>query len=290
MWNERPLMLARTRAAAMRDAHAAPAQAVFPRRFATCFLTLVSLPLVCLYILPRAPQNGWWWDILMGTGMLGAGLMLAIPVLSPRVWVHFGGDARHLRFLARLHIDVAYAVAILAAIHTTGLLILDPTLIEYLKLSAPWSMLAALAALVLILISILSSLYRIELNLRYRTWRSWHVGLSVTAMGLMTFHVIDAGYFLNSAAKTISFVVLVAGPSLVAFGIGGWHNIAQDNEHKPDHAGVLPLTLPATRGFSMRLVGLLTLLWLASIATLAIPEPDSRAEVQAHACAQSVCG
>ena len=81
--------------------------------------------------------------------------------------------------------------------------LIDTTLIEYLKLSAPWSMLASLSSLLLLLGLLFSSWYRIALGIRYRSWRLWHVGLSLAAVGLMAFHVVDAGYIATAEWDTV---------------------------------------------------------------------------------------
>jgi hypothetical protein len=263
-----------------------------PARWGVCFYATVTIPLVALFIYPVAPQNGWWWDMLMGAGMLAAGMMIAIPLLSPRVWVYFGGDARALRFVLYVHRDVSYIVLLLTLVHIGGLLVADATLIEYLKLSAPWSMLAANLSAILLLVITVSSWYRIELDLRYHTWRVWHAGLSIAAMALMAAHVIDTGYYVNSPIKKAVFIVLAAGPSLASLGAGGWHALARAAAHG-EIAGAPRspiLRLPAGRAFSVRLVGLLAILWLVGIIAFAIPESGSRAERQAHPCAESVCG
>ncbi|HJP36219.1 MAG TPA: hypothetical protein QF901_09520 [Gammaproteobacteria bacterium] len=272
------------------NAAAIGASAEIPARWGVCFLATVTIPLILLFTHPVAPQNGWWWDILMGVGMLGVGLMIAVPLISPRVWVHFSGDPRALRFVLYVHRDVSYVVLLLTAIHVVGLLLIDAVLIEYLKLSAPWSMLAAIVAAVMLLVLVLSSLYRIDFHLRYRSWRLWHGGFSGLTMALVAFHVVDAGFYINSPIKKAVFVVLAAGPSLATIGAGSWHALARATVHGETSPGTVPaLRIPTGRAFSARLVGILTFLWLASILIFAIPTAGSRAEEQANPCPESVC-
>jgi len=266
--------------------------AAVPVRWGLCFYATVTIPLGCLFIYPVAPQNGWWWDILMGTGMLAAGLMIALPLLSPRVWVYLGGNARALRLVLYVHRDVSYVVVLFMSIHIVGLLLIDPTLTEYLKLSAPWSMLAANLAVIMLLVLVASSLFRIELDLRYRSWRNWHVGLSSVIMALMAFHVVDSGYYVNSPIKKAIFIILAAGPSLASLGAGGWHLLARAAAHSEalPTASSRGLRIATGRASSARLVGLLAILWLVSIIVFAIPESGSRAERQAHPCPEGICG
>lgn len=223
----------------------------------------------------------------MGIGMLATGLMIALPMIAPRVWSSYGGDARALRFLLCLHRDVTYAALLLILIHIVGLVFIDRTTIEYLKLSAPWSMLAATASAVLLLVLTVSSRYRIDLGVRYRGWRIWHVGMSVVAMACMAYHIVDAGYYLNSPIKKAVFIALVAGPSLASFGVSRWHGMfgaaALDSSRRPT------LRLPSARAFSVRLVVLLGMFWLVWMISFAIPKAGSRGDEQASYCAISAC-
>lgn len=265
----------------------AAARFELPARFGLSFILTVSIPLALLYVHPVAPQNGWWWDFLMGAGMLATGMMIAVPLIAPRVWVFYGGNARALRLLLHLHRDVTYVVLVLVLVHIVGLVIIDETIVEYLKLSAPWSMLAAITSSVLLLILTVTSLYRIELSLRYRAWRVWHVGMSVAAVALMAVHVVDAGFYVNSPIKKAVFIALVAGPSLASFGISAWYRLARRTAHSTHKTA---LSLPLARAFSARLVLLLTILWLVCLIPYAIPEPRSRADEQANECVESICG
>jgi hypothetical protein len=265
----------------------AAARFELPARFGLSFILTVSIPLALLYVHPVASQNGWWWDFLMGAGMLAAGMMIAVPLIAPRVWVFYGGNARALRLLLHLHRDVTYVVLTLVLVHIVGLVIIDEAIVEYLKLSAPWSMLAAITSSVLLLVLTVTSLYRTELSLRYRTWRVWHVGMSVAAVALMAVHVVDAGFYVNSPIKKAVFIALVAGPSLASFGISAWYRLARRTAYGTHKTA---LSLPLARAFSARLVVLLTILWLFCLIPYAIPEPGSRADEQANECVESICG
>jgi len=261
-----------------------------PLRFVVIFLGCVTLILALLFVAPAAPQNGLLWDALMAVGMLAAGLLVAIPFISPRLWLRYSGNPRALRTLLSLHADISYAAIGLTLIHTIGLVVAEPTLIEYLKLSAPWSMLAALVSLLVLVLLVVTSWYRIAMKIRYRNWRLWHVAMSLVAIGLMAFHVVDAGFFVNTIEKKIVFVTLAVGPSLMSLCAGalagrGPHTL----QTRPPVPSRMAVTVPPTRAFSVRLVVLLCMLWLASIVVVAVPEPDSRAESHAGRCATQSC-
>lgn len=259
-----------------------------PLRLIVCFLATLTLSLLILFVDAPAPQNNAPWEFFMLVGLLAGAIMIAIPIFSPRVWVAFGGDPRQLRFLLNLHSDLSYCVVFLLSVHIAGLLIIEPLLIEYLKLSAPWSMLAAIVATVALVALLISSIYRANLRLRYRRWRIWHVGLSVVAMSFTAFHIIDAGYYFNNEYKKVVFVVLAAGPSLVAFGVARWHRSAIAQVELDSYGAVPSLVVHQLRSQGIRLVVWLVLLWLCAAAIITIPKAGSRAEQQRQ-CEISLC-
>ena len=271
----------------MSSKRSAEAWCEVPVRFGMAVLATITITLLLWFIPPRAPQNGWWWDLLMGIGMLAAGLMLALPAIAPRVWVNYGGHPRGLQYLLYLHRDVTYLVLLLVFIHIVGLIVFDQTTIEYLKLSAPWSMLSATIAAVVLLVITISSLFRAELNVRYRAWRNWHIGMSIAAMALTTFHIVDAGFYLNSSIKKAVFVTLVAGPSLVSFGVSRWRGTSNLGAQQNQRQRVL--RMPSARADSLRLITLLGILWFVWMVCFAIPEAGSRGDRQANQCAARGC-
>ncbi|MDA0824147.1 MAG: hypothetical protein O3C28_17255 [Proteobacteria bacterium] len=261
-----------------------------PARWFMSLLASISIPLVLLFVYPVAPQNGWWWDLLMAVGALAGGLILSAGLVAPRVWVHYGGTARPLRSVLFLHRDLSYVAVLLLMAHIFGLLWVDWTLLEYLKLSAPTSMIAGLAAAVLVLVVVFSSIYRIELGTRYRNWRNWHVGFSISTVVLMTWHILDAGYFFNSPIKKFVLVVLTAGPSLITLGAWQWHEIARAAECRVANTNALwPLLMPADRKSSLRIVILVVVFLLSCVLIFAVPKPESRAEMQAYPCVAKLC-
>lgn len=226
----------------------------------------------------------------MVAGLLAAAVIAALPLVSPRLWHRFGGRPAELRSVLYWHADLSYLAVTLALVHTIGVLILDPVAIEYLKLSAPWSMLAALLATVLLLVLLASSWYRIGLGIRYRSWRRWHVGISLVATALMVFHIIDAGYFINAPVKQFVFVVLLAGPSAMALLDGA---LARGHARAPRGASALPppvtLELPASRAGSRRLAILVCGLLFIAVISVAIPRAGSRPADESRACLNERC-
>ncbi len=256
----------------------------YPARFVVSVTAIVALAGACVFVPPVAPQNGWWWDMAMAAGLLACGLLFALPVIAPRSWIEFGGDPRALSVVLTLHRDVSYGVLAFSVVHAIGLVVIDPTVVEYLKLSARWPLLAALAATLLLCVLIVSSLFRLALALRYRTWRRWHIALSAVTMGLVLWHVLDAGYYIDTPLLRITFVALAVGPSLLGLVEGRWHAARAVPDARP--RGLL--AAPRQRAFHLRLLVLLTALWIAAIAIFAIPAPDSRAEREAQ-CRKMNC-
>ena len=89
-----------------------------PWRFAALCAAIVGLPLSLLVLEPTAPQNGIGWDLLMNAGFVGAVMMIVLPLVSPRLWLRFGGDPRALRTVLNMHADLSYAAVALVVVHT----------------------------------------------------------------------------------------------------------------------------------------------------------------------------
>ena len=54
-----------------------------PRQLVVCIVVTVLLTVGFFYLAPYPPQNPLWWDFLMALGMLGLGLLLAAPLVTP---------------------------------------------------------------------------------------------------------------------------------------------------------------------------------------------------------------
>lgn len=169
-------------------------------RFFAGLCACLSLPLVLASQMPRAPAAGpaWDWGNALGYLGLAACLLLFIYAGRPRVFPPFHG-----RFFASLHRDLGYAALWLVTGHVGLLLYAEPLLLEYLKPTAPLYMLAGLAALLLLLVLVISSVtgWRKRLWPDYRRFRRLHGWLAIACVALTGWHVAGSHFYLNSPLK-----------------------------------------------------------------------------------------
>ena len=247
------------------------------RWFATILLyTAAPILAVALYRAP--PGVDFWWDTLMALGVLAAGGLALLPLLSARWWAPQQRVTPFLRLIQAVHRHVSYVAVGLVALHVVGLVILEGRVVEYLKLAATAPMLAGLVSSVLFLLLILSSKFREELAWTYRSWRHWHAGLSMLALACMIWHVFGAGYYFPSASKLGSLVWLVVLPTVCS--------VILRRRPLRQVESTVQFTLAAgahaaVEVRSRRLAVAIALTWLAAsmlYARIHIPEPPQHTE------------
>lgn len=247
------------------------------------------LPIIFFGAYAGPPKIGYWWDICMVLGAAGAGGMALLPLLSARWWASAIRDAHFLRLIQYLHRYLSYALTALIAVHIAGLLVIEPRVIEYLKLSAPWSMLSGLLGTVLVAVLLVTSIARERLGIRYGTWRRWHAGMSAAAMGLILFHLLGSGYYFDSAPRLFALTLVVAMPTAAT--LRYWHELPPRTKRPaamaPVHTLRPPSRIPVQRQ-AVRVVAWLMALWTALAALYAIP-PAKPPPAGTEACAVAAC-
>ena len=247
-----------------------------PRLTLIAVSVMIIIPML-LVVPPHVPQNALWWDYFMALGYLATGLLLLLPLITTRFWFLLGGDAVESREILSAHRIVTYVMLLLLMLHIGGLLIIDPLVVEYLKPSAPWGMLAALLATVAIALSIVQSEFRIKLNMRHNRWRYWHSILTVVAVAGTFYHLLEAKYFVRSVSEFFTLAVLCAAA-------GGLIFLVKRN-YQP---GVRVANSGAGQ-MLLRVTLLMTVLTSIVVFVFAIPADGNRSERQALQCLLEDC-
>ena len=176
----------------------------------TVTLALVATP-------PRLPQNGLAWDFIMALGYVATALFLVIPLVSSRVWFAAGGAVEEVSPVLGFHRALSYLALCYLLAHIIGAIVVDSTVIEYLKPSAPWGMIAALVSSVLVVVVMLQSEYRVGFRMPYQRWYVWHCVLSIMIILGMFYHIVEAGYFTYSVIEKLVLALLAVIASLLIF-------------------------------------------------------------------------
>jgi hypothetical protein len=161
-----------------------------------------------------------WWDFWMGLGFASVSGLALLPVLSARWWAARHPQSALLRLIQRLHRDLAWWLTALALAHVLGVLWLEPRTLDYLLPTAPGYMAAGLVGLLLSFALIVTSLARYKRRWPQTSWRRWHAGISIAALGLMLWHVLGAGYYVSDVGARCALLWAASLPSLLAL---WWH-------------------------------------------------------------------
>ncbi len=173
-----------------------------------------TLLCIATWLTPTPAGGGWLWDLGNGIGLAALALVLALSFEPGR---------------ANRHRLLAWAAVLLTAVHGGYLLLLDDTLLEYLKPTMPAYMGAGLFALVLlVVVALTSSRGRRRKFYDRRGFRHVHWAFATLVVGLAGYHIAGSGFYLNHWAGTALFTA-------VLLGCVAWPGVA-----RPDHGGARP--------------------------------------------------
>ena len=151
-------------------------------------------------------SGGLLWDLLNGAGLAACVLYVHLSWLS-------ASPARQPMLDA--HSDLALWICGFATLHGLGMLVAEPTLLEYLEADAPLYMLVGILALVLLLALTWASFPKARQRV-WRTWpsfRRWHRWLWLALLGGIAWHVLGAGFYFDTAlARLLGITALVLLP------------------------------------------------------------------------------
>lgn len=179
------------------------------------YLALVLAPLFVLLIGPVPHGSGFWWDFSMAlgfTGMAMMGVQFLLTARFRRASAPFGIDIiyyfhRYMALMAFVLIFLHFLIVRIDNVEALGAI--NP-------LQAPWYMTAGRAALILLALLIITSLWRKPLRIHYDEWRILHIGLAVTVFLLALGHIEGVGYYIDAPAKrwlwsgyTVFWVLLI---------------------------------------------------------------------------------
>jgi hypothetical protein len=191
-------------------------------------LVVASALLLLAAALGSGASGGIAWDLLNGAGFSACALYVHLSWVSASPARQPGLD---------MHSALAIWICVFATIHGVGLLLLDPTLLEYLEPDAPAYMHAGVAGL-LVLILLTAMSFPGPRQRVWRSWpafRSWHRWLWVALLGGVAWHVIGAGFYLDTdAARMLGGAALVLLP--LAFWVDRRMPRVPARDHRPGRA------------------------------------------------------
>jgi predicted ferric reductase len=172
------------------------------------YLALVVTPLIVLLAADPPRGGGFWWDFAMALGFAALAMM----------GVQFFLTARFRRATAPYGIDLIYffhrylaVIALLLVLAHAGIALVDnPVFVRaFDPFRAPRHLFSGVLSAGVLLVLVVSSLWRRQIRLGYDAWRVAHVVLAVAAAALAVVHVHGVGYYVGAPWASRLWVLIV---------------------------------------------------------------------------------
>ena len=157
----------------------------------------------------------------------------------------------------RRHTLIGWLALLAAAIHVGGLVLVDRTVIEYLKPTAPLHQLAGIAAALLLLTLVPSSLAGVRRRLwaSHRGFQATHVILGSLLVALVAVHVVVTARYAGGRGRRALLVAATIGAILLLL-----------RQRRPIDAAPRPLRLRRRLVFGRHTTGVVGVLALCALA------------------------
>ena len=148
------------------------------------------------WLTPTPAVGGWLWDLGNALGFVGLAAMLALNFESGH---------------GRAHRALAWFAVAAVIVHGAWLLVLDETVVEYLKVTMPGYMAAGLLAFAVLFLVVLVSARARHPAPGRQGFRGPHWTLSVMAVAGAGYHVAGSAFYLHDRLQLVLFAGLLAG-------------------------------------------------------------------------------
>jgi len=164
--------------------------------WAVIYLLAVVAPLFLMLVGDAPPSRGWLVDTSVAFGFIGLamlGLQFALTARFNTVDASYGLDV-----VLRFHREISYVALAMILMHPVLLFIDEPARLALLNvIEAGWQARAGVAAVVLLLVLIVLSVWRRPLRLPYEVWRFTHGLLALAIVGTALWHIGLVGYYVT---------------------------------------------------------------------------------------------
>lgn len=172
------------------------------------YLGMALFPCLVLLSGRMPPGYGYIWDFSLALGYGSASMMAIMFFLTARFKrpaLPFGVDVIYC-----FHKYIALLLFLIVAVHPAILLTTEPVVREMLKpAQINRYMAAGVLSFLLLTLIVISSLWRKQLNIHYDNWRLIHAVLAVAALILALIHIVGAGYYIDTPAKRMIWLLIM---------------------------------------------------------------------------------
>ncbi len=178
--------------------------------WATAYVIAVAAPMFFVLVGDSPPGRGWWADLSMALGFIAMavlGLQLVVTARFPQVEAPFGLDV-----ILQYHRQISFVALAFVLTHPAMLMAQDPSLLRLLNPvtatpAAQWG----LAAVVLLLALMATSVWRRQLRLPYEVWRVAHGLLAIGVVATAFTHIERVGYYVSGSVHRAAWFAVAAG-------------------------------------------------------------------------------
>ena len=170
------------------------------------YLFITILPLVILLIYPPMGRD-FWIEFSVALGFIGLAMLalqFALTARINRIEASYGVD-----IILQFHRYISLVAFTFILIHPIILFIVQPETIQLLNfITAPWRARAAVAATLALILLIVTTVWRKQLNIPYEPWRTSHGIFAVLAVGLGLGHGLGVGNYLGLFWKAVLWIAI----------------------------------------------------------------------------------
>ena len=180
------------------------------------YVILVTAPMLVLLLGPRPEGRTFWRELSVALGFAGFSIMGLQFIPTARL--PFLGDVFAPDVLYAFHHRLSIAGFLLTLAHPLILFIHNPYTLRLLNVfTATWRARAGVAAVLVLLPLILTSVRRVALGLSYETWRGLHDVFSVAVIGFAFYHILNVDYYTSVPLQRglITALVVVWGGMII---------------------------------------------------------------------------
>ncbi len=160
------------------------------------YFVLVLAPLLVLLLGPQPGGRTFWRELTAALGFAGLSLM-GIQFI-PTARLPFLGDVFPPDTLYVFHHRLSIAAFVLTLAHPLVLFVQNPyTLLLLNVFTAPWRARAGVAAVLVLVALVITSVRRVALGLNYENWRLLHDVFSVAIIGFALYHILNVNYYTS---------------------------------------------------------------------------------------------
>jgi len=171
------------------------------------YLALTISPLLVMLVGTDRPGRPFWREFSVALGFAGLAMMGLQFLLTARfqfITAPYGIDV-----IYHFHRRISIMAFVLILAHPIILFIEDPTRLALLNVfSAPTRAVFGVSAIIALIVMIFISVKRKSIKLNYEPWRVAHGMLATLAVVFAMGHTILVGYYINTPAKRVVWIVL----------------------------------------------------------------------------------